>query len=77
MIGMGSGNRFVTAPRGFKKKNNDYEHALNEDPKTLQAWFATVQRVIDENRIQPEDIYNFDETGFAMGLIFAEGSYAS
>jgi hypothetical protein len=25
--------------------------------------------VIDENGIQPEDIYNFDETGFAMGLI--------
>jgi hypothetical protein len=29
----------------------------------------TVQRAIEENGIQPEDIYNFDETGFAMGLI--------
>jgi hypothetical protein len=28
--------------------------------------------VIDENGIQPEDIYNFDETGFAMGLISAQ-----
>jgi hypothetical protein len=28
--------------------------------------------VIDENGIQPEDIYNFDETGFAMGLISSQ-----
>ncbi|KAJ5527353.1 hypothetical protein N7513_011512 [Penicillium frequentans] len=47
----------------------DYQRALNEDPKAFRAWFATVQRVIDENGIQPEDIYNFDETGFGMGLI--------
>ena len=45
---------------------------LNEDPKSLRAWFATVQRVIEENSIQPEDIYNFDETGFAMGFISAQ-----
>jgi hypothetical protein len=50
----------------------DYQRALNEDPKSLRAWFATVQRVIDENGIQPEDIYNFDETGFAMGLISSQ-----
>jgi hypothetical protein len=42
---------------------------LNEDPKSPRAWFATVQRIINENGIQPEDIYNFDETRFAMGLI--------
>jgi hypothetical protein len=47
----------------------DYQRALNEDPKSLREWFTTVQRVIDENGIQAEDIYNFDETGFAMGLI--------
>jgi hypothetical protein len=50
----------------------DYQRALNEDPKTLRAWFTTVQRVIDENGIQAEDIYNFDETGFAMGLISSQ-----
>jgi hypothetical protein len=47
----------------------DYQRALNEDPKSLQQWFLTVQSIIDEKGIQPEDIYNFDETGFAMGLI--------
>jgi hypothetical protein len=40
--------------------------------KTLREWFITVQRIIDENGIQVEDIYNFDETGFAMGLILAQ-----
>jgi hypothetical protein len=28
--------------------------------------------VINENGIQPEDIYNFDKTGFAMGLISSQ-----
>jgi hypothetical protein len=50
----------------------DYQRALNEDPKALRAWFATVQSVIDENGIQAEDIYNFDETGFAMGLVSSQ-----
>lgn len=49
----------------------DYQRALNEDPKSLREWFITVQRIIDENGTQVEDIYNFDETGFAMGLISA------
>ncbi|CEO58510.1 hypothetical protein PMG11_03229 [Penicillium brasilianum] len=55
--------------RSRYSRKYDYKRALNEDPKALRAWFATVQRIIDENGIQPEDIYNFDETGFAMGLV--------
>jgi hypothetical protein len=47
----------------------DYQRALNEDPKAIRAWFITVQNIVNDNGIQPEDIYNFDETGFAMGLI--------
>ena len=53
-------------------KRYDYRRALNEDPKSLREWFTTVQHVIDENGIQPEDIYNFDETGFAMGLVSSQ-----
>ncbi|CEJ56112.1 hypothetical protein PMG11_02335 [Penicillium brasilianum] len=53
-------------------KRYDYQRALNEDPKVIREWFLTVQRVVDENGIQPEDIYNFDETGFAIGLISAQ-----
>lgn len=53
-------------------KRYDYQRALNENPKAIKEWFTTVQRTIEENGIQPEDIYNFDETGFAMGLISAQ-----
>jgi hypothetical protein len=31
-----------------------------------------VQHAIKENRIQPEDIYNFNKTGFAIGLILSQ-----
>jgi hypothetical protein len=50
----------------------DYQRTLNEDPKVIKEWFLTVQRAIDKNGIQPEDIYNFDETGFSMGLISSQ-----
>jgi alkylated DNA nucleotide flippase Atl1 len=50
----------------------DYQRALNEDPKVIKEWFLMVQRTIEENGIQPEDIYNFDKTGFAIGLISAQ-----
>ena len=49
----------------------DCQHAQNEDPRSIRAWFESVKRVIEENGILAEDIYNFDETGFAMGLISA------
>jgi alkylated DNA nucleotide flippase Atl1 len=53
-------------------KRYNYQRALNEDLKAIKEWFLIVQRVIDENGIQPEDIYNFDETGFAIGLISSQ-----
>jgi hypothetical protein len=53
-------------------KRYDYQRALNEDPKAIKEWFLMVQRAIEENGIQPEDIYNFNKTGFAMGLISSQ-----
>jgi hypothetical protein len=47
----------------------DYRRAQNEDPKVIREWFDCVQETIIQYGIAPEDIYNFDETGFAMGLI--------
>ncbi|EED21283.1 conserved hypothetical protein [Talaromyces stipitatus ATCC 10500] len=46
----------------------NYERAKCEDPKIIQEYFDRVREVILEYGILPEDIYNFDETGFAMGL---------
>ncbi|OGE47182.1 hypothetical protein PENARI_c057G04216 [Penicillium arizonense] len=47
----------------------DYQRAKCEDPKIIYEWFNLVQKTILQYGIDPDDIYNFDETGFAMGLI--------
>jgi hypothetical protein len=39
-----------------------------EDLKVIQLWFDLVQNTMLQYGITPTDIYNFDETGFAMGL---------
>ncbi|EAQ88366.1 hypothetical protein CHGG_04985 [Chaetomium globosum CBS 148.51] len=46
----------------------DYQRALGEDPEKISAWFARVQRTINEYGVLDSDIYNFDEIGFQMGV---------
>ena len=45
----------------------DYQRAKQEDPKVIQEWFNTIQAIVQQYGILPEDIYNFDKTGFAIG----------
>ena len=47
----------------------DYQRALAEDPKIIQAWFALVQNTIAKYGIVDSDIYNFDKTGFLIGML--------
>jgi hypothetical protein len=47
----------------------DYKRALCEDPIVIRDWFRLVRNTIAKYGIQEEDIYNFDETGFQMGVI--------
>jgi hypothetical protein len=47
----------------------DYKRALCEDPTVIRDWFRLVQNTIAKYGIQDKDIYNFDETGFQMGVI--------
>ena len=47
----------------------NYQRAKCEDPKIIKEWFNLVQITIMQYGIAYEDIYNFDETGYAMGLI--------
>jgi hypothetical protein len=47
----------------------DYQRAKCEDPNVVRAWFTLVQNVIAKYGIQEADIYNFDETGFLMGML--------
>jgi hypothetical protein len=51
----------------FSKRYN-YERAKCEDPKIITEWFNLVKNTIVQFRIDPDDVYNFDETGFAIGL---------
>jgi hypothetical protein len=46
----------------------DYQRAKNEDPEIINAWFALVRNTIAKYGIPDDDIYNFDETGFMMGM---------
>ena len=50
----------------------DYQRVQCEDPDKYQAWFDLVRNTIAKYGIQNADIYNFDETGFAMGVISLE-----
>ena len=52
----------------FSKRYN-YERAKCEDPEVIKGWFDLVQKTILQFRIDPDDVYNFDKTGFAIGLI--------
>ena len=65
-------NNFLKRHPELKSKYNrkyDYQHAKCEDPEIIRAWFQLVQNTINKYRIQNDDIYNFDETGFQMGVI--------
>lgn len=47
----------------------DFQRALCEDPKLLNAWFRLFLNMRDKYGILDCDMYNFDETGFMMGVI--------
>ena len=49
----------------------DYQRAKCEDPEIIQGWFNLVHNTINKYGIQIDDIYNFDEVGFMMGIITA------
>ena len=47
----------------------DYQRAQCEDPDVINAWFRLVRDTIAKYGVEDSDIYNFDETGFMMGMI--------
>ena len=52
----------------FQRKY-DYQRAKCEDPEIIRAWFELVKNTIAKYAIADTDIYNFDKTGFMMGVI--------
>jgi hypothetical protein len=47
----------------------DIQRAEVEDPKMISLWFKLVGDTIAKYGVAEEDIFNFDETGFQMGVI--------
>jgi hypothetical protein len=47
----------------------DYQRAKCEDPTLIQGWFTLLSNTIAKYGILESDIYNFDETGFIIGII--------
>lgn len=63
--------RFINRHKEIKSKYSrryDYQRALCEDPRIIRDWFQLVQNTIAKYGIVEQDIYNFDETGFSMGM---------
>jgi len=71
-VGKNWATKFITRHERLKSKYNrkyDYQRAKCEDPELIRAWFQLVQRTKAEYGILDDDTYNFDETGFQMGVI--------
>ncbi len=72
VVGNHWANNFVNRRPELKVKLNrryDYKRALCEDPKVIQDWFRLVENTKAKYGITNKDTYNFDETGFQMGII--------
>jgi hypothetical protein len=65
-------HRFVQRQPALKTRFNrvyDFQRALCEDPELIGAWFRLVQNMRAKYGVLDCDFYNFDETGFMMGVI--------
>ena len=55
-------------------RRRDAQRVKQEDPRIIRPWFERVLATKQKYGILDEDTYNFDETGFAMGLITGSSS---
>ena len=47
----------------------DYKRAKCEDPKVINNWFRLVANIKVKYGIPDDNIYNFNKSGFMMGVI--------
>ena len=70
-VGINWPSRYINRALDLKTRytrSYDAQRAKCADPVLIQGWFNLVRNTITKYGIVNEDIYNFDETGFAMGL---------
>ena len=71
VLGINWAYKFVKRHPELRTRYNQritYQRAKQEDPRVIISWFQAVHAAIQEHGIHEDDIWNFDETGFAMGL---------
>ncbi|EKG09398.1 DDE superfamily endonuclease CENP-B-like protein [Macrophomina phaseolina MS6] len=52
----------------IKQKPVEILRTTSHDPAAISRYFTRLKRVIDEHGIQLADIWNYDETGFRVGI---------
>lgn len=70
-IGINWASKFVKHHPEIQTRYNwwmPYQKAKQKDPMIIQSWLDTVYGAIQEHGIHEDDVWNFDETGFAMPL---------
>jgi hypothetical protein len=55
-------------------RRRDRQRVKQENPHVIRPWFERVLATKQKYGILDEDTYNFDETGFAMGLVTSSSS---
>jgi hypothetical protein len=71
-VGKHWAERFVTRSDELKMAFNrakDRQRILQEDPEIIGAWFKLVEDTKAKYGVHDDDMHNFDETGFQMGII--------
>jgi len=64
--------RFVTRSAELKMAFNqakDRQRILQEDPEIIGAWFTLVEETKAKYGVHDDDVHDFDETGFQIGVI--------
>ena len=64
-------NRWLGRHPEYKKRRSraiELDRKRAEDHEVIQEWFQKLHRTIQNHGILKEDIYNFDETGFNIGV---------
>ena len=64
--------RFATRSAELKmafNRANDRQRILQEDPEIIDAWFKLVEETKAKYGVHDDDVHNFDESGFQMGII--------
>ena len=49
----------------------NFQRALCEDPELIGTWFRLVENMQAKYSVVDVDFYNFDTTGFMMGVIYS------